>query len=85
MNVTDSMKAEMLKSASMEFKADKTYLFYGLNDMHSTGTYSIREDGKLLTLTPTESSIPYDSPIKELTKTKLVMVDPMGNTLICKP
>ena len=85
MMVTDSVKAEMLKSASMEFKADKTYLFYGMNDMYSTGSYSLSEDGKTLTLIPTESTIPYDSPIVELSKTKLVMIDPMGNKLICIP
>ena len=84
MTLPDSMKAEMLKSVTLEFTADHQYDFKGMGDNHSTGVYKLSNDGKVLTLSPTGTEKPYDNPVDELTKTKLVMTDPMGNKLVCK-
>jgi hypothetical protein len=81
MQVPDSIKAEMIKVATMNFTADKKFVFLGLNDKKSEGTYKLSPDGTLLTLIMNETNQFFVDTIKELTENKMIIHDPMGNKL----
>jgi len=83
MNLPDSLKNEMIKSATMEFRADSTFIFKGMNEKPTTGRYTLGTDAQMLTLLPDGSTDNYGHAVRELTKNKLVLVDPTGNKLIC--
>jgi len=83
MGMPDSVKNEMIKTATMEFKADSTFIFKGMNEKPTKGTFSLSDDVQLLTLHPDGANQTYGHAVKELTKNKLVLVDPTGNKLIC--
>jgi hypothetical protein len=77
----DSVKAEMKKGV-MEFKADNSYVYTGPSDTQ-TGSYSISDDGKLLSITPADTKEMETDTVRELTKTRLVIIDKLGNKLSC--
>ncbi|MBP7239696.1 MAG: hypothetical protein KBA14_05690 [Saprospiraceae bacterium] len=83
MNLSDSMKNEMIKSATMEFKADSTFIFKGMNPKPTTGKYYLSIEAQLLTLIPEGSLDSYGHSVKVLTKNKLVLEDSSGNKLSC--
>lgn len=83
MNLPDSVVQKMIQSATMEFKADSTFIFMGMNPTPTTGTYFITDDAQLLTLLPKGANDSYGHSIKQLTKDTLVLVDPTGNKLVC--
>jgi hypothetical protein len=79
--IPDSIKQRMVKTAVMEFKSDNTFLLTGMEATAQTGTYSLSDDGKFLTVTPTETNKAEVDTVKELTSNKLVLTDQMGNKL----
>ena len=81
--ISDSLKTELMKSATMEFTADNKFIFKGMSPNPVTGTYKLWENGRTLTLTPDNGQESYNHTIQELTDTKLVLIDPMGNNLVC--
>ena len=81
--ISDSMRLEMIKSATMEFTADNRFIFKGMGASQATGTYKLWDNGRTLTLTPASGGETYNHTIQELTDTKLVLIDPMGNNLVC--
>ena len=83
MNLPDSVVNRMIHSATMEFKADSTFIFKGMNPAPTTGTYLLSDDAQLLTLLPKGANETFGHSIRELTKNKLVLVDPTGNKLVC--
>lgn len=83
MNLSDSMKNEMIKSATMEFKADSIFIFKGMNPKPTTGKYFLNTEAQLLTLLPEGSLDSYGHAVKVLTKNKLVLEDSSGNKLSC--
>ena len=83
MNISDSMKAELMKNATMEFTEDNKFIFIGMSPEPTTGVYRLWENGRTLTLTPDNGKESYNHTIDTLTDVKLVLIDPMGNNLIC--
>jgi len=80
MQITDSMKADMVKSATMEFTSDNKYTLTGMGETQN-GSYSISDDGRLLTIIPADTKTSYVDTIIELTKKKIIIMDQMGNKL----
>jgi len=76
----DSVKEKMLNSATMEFMSDNKYILTGMGETKN-GTYSISDDGKLLTISSAVTKVTYVDTIVELTKNKLIIIDQMGNKI----
>ena len=83
LNMPDSVVNNMIKDATMEFKADSTFIFKGMNPTPTAGRYVLSPDGLLLTLFPQGMTDGFAHSITELTNKKLVMVDANGSKLIC--
>ena len=83
LNMPDSVVSNMIKNATMEFKADSTFIFKGMNPTPTTGIYGLSPDGLILTLFPTGATNGFGHSVTELTKKRLVLVDSNGSKLIC--
>ena len=70
--IPDSMKQEMYKTATMEFKKDGTWEAGGMVSAGQKGTYSVSEDGKSL-ISKEGSGTPDTLMILKLTETKMVV------------
>ena len=79
--IPDSIKQKMISNATMEVTADNKYILTGFGDAPSTGTYSVSDDGKMLTITDNETKKPEVDTINELSGSKLIVTDVMGNKL----
>jgi hypothetical protein len=66
----------------MEFTAEKTFVFTGNDNAQSKGTYTISDDGKFLTLMPENSDATFIDTIREISATRLVLIDKNGNQLV---
>ena len=81
--IPDSIKAKMTSTATMEFTADNKYILTGVQATPSNGTYSVSDDGKILTIIDNETKKPEVDSINELSGSKLVITDVFGNKLAC--
>lgn len=81
--IPDSVKARMISTSVMEFMADNKYSLSGMDAGAQTGTYSLSDDGKMLSITPDASKIKEVDTIKELTEGTMVVVDKSGTRLTC--
>jgi hypothetical protein len=70
--IPDSMKKEMYKTATMEFKKDGTWEAGGMRTEVQKCTYSLSEDGNSI-ITIEGSGTPDTLMILELTETKMVI------------
>ncbi len=85
MNVSDSLKTELMKTANMQFTSDKKFIFNGMSANPAMGTYYLSEGGNLLMLMPTNSQDTFRHTVEQLNKERLILIDPMGNKLVCTP
>lgn len=83
LSIPDSMVTAMVANATMEFKADGSFIFKGMNPTPTTGRYDLSPDGLLLTLFADGVKDGFAHSVTELTKKKLVLVDSNGSKLIC--
>ena len=72
-DITDAEKKEMIGKFMMDLTKDGKVSMSGMGETPKTGTYSVSDDGKILTLTHEgeEKGDPQD--INELTSDKLVI------------
>jgi hypothetical protein len=80
--IPDSLKAEMLKNATMEFTKDGNYSSNS-GGVSIGGKYTLSDDGKILSLAPTTGD-KTDVTVTELTKSKFVG-SAKGSTITCVP
>lgn len=79
--IPDSVKTKLLDNSTMEFKADNTFILTGMEPEPQQGTFAISTDGKRLTLIPYKTKKVEVDTINELSGTKLVITDKLGNKL----
>ncbi len=80
--ISDSLKADMLKNATMEFTKDGNYTMSS-NGNPINGKYTLSDDGKTLTLNATAGD-KTDVTVQELTSSKFVG-SAKGSTITCVP
>lgn len=85
MQMSDSLKADLMKSATMEFTKDRKFIFKGMSPRPLTGNYSISPTGKSVIFSPESGTATYEHQIEKLTKDSLVLIDVEGNKLVCIP
>ena len=74
----ESAKKEMIGKVSIEMTKDGQCIMQGVGDTPETGTYTLSDDGKTLSLTEKGASKADVMGIDELTESKLVMTDEKG-------
>ena len=79
----DSVKKNMIASVAIEFTKDGKYSTTG-SGVPNEGTYSISEDGKILSMT-NAAGILVTSNIDEITRNELVLTDKMGVKFTLEP
>jgi len=85
MGMSDSLKAVLMKSATMDFAADRKFTFKGMSPEPLTGNYAVSPTGKSVTFSPANSETTYEHTIQKLTRDSLVLIDQIGNKLVCVP
>ena len=85
MELSDSLKAVLMKSATMEFAEDRKFIFKGMSPEPLTGNYAISPTGKSVIFSPSNADATYEHTIEKLTRDSLVLVDQYGNKLVCIP
>jgi hypothetical protein len=85
MQLSDSLKAVLMKSATMEFTTERKFIFKGMSPEPLTGNYAISPTGKSVIFSPSDADATYEHTIEKLTRDSLVLIDQRGNKLICIP
>jgi hypothetical protein len=85
MEMSDSLKAELMKSATMEFTKDRKFIFKGMSPRPLTGNYAISPTGKSVIFSPESGTATYEHTIEKLTRDSRVLIDVEGNKLVCLP
>ncbi|MEO7309640.1 MAG: lipocalin family protein [Chitinophagaceae bacterium] len=68
----DSIKKDIMDKATLEFTKDGKYMITGIPN-GETGAYTLTEDGKTLTMTPSTGGAGETSELNEIAKDKMVM------------
>ncbi len=74
---------DQLIGATLFFTTDKRFNITLAGDS-VVGTYNVHDDGKTVSFQPDSLSAFVDS-IQELTKSSLILIDPIGNKIITTP
>ena len=78
-NADPGLKDQLI-GATLMFSADSKFNITLAGDS-VVGVYTVNEDGKTISFQP-EALAPFVDSIQEITKTSLILIDPIGNKII---